>query len=419
MLFATREFHTSKDMDFPNDYEDAFCFDESLGLATVADGVSSAIFSRQWADLLTRSVIEMPPDLYTEGVFQQWLADLRAKWIEQIDLHNLPWNQRQKLQMVGGAFSTLLWLELYPWQVVDGELADDEPVDDATQKFRMRCFAVGDCSLFHVRNGEILRSFPLNTAAEFDADPISICSVNLNRDHELAFQAIDDACLENDLLVLCSDAIGKWAMTCMEDDNPPDWESYWDKSFEDWIQEIVSLRQNKLMRYDDTTLLLLRVGSNVEAVSLADESRPDEHDSVSIEDTVSDTTEVALDDWESRIPVDDDSQVDPPRDPDDTVLEEYDATMLAEPVGDRQSNVPEAADWQLADTVEFAAVIPEATLPETVDEDSSRGADQEIEDDSNSDATTIAEDSSLMDSVEPDSPTDSDPDSDGSTDSRK
>lgn len=256
-MFDAREFHTSKDMEFPNDYEDAFCFDGHRGLATVADGVSSAIFSRQWADLLTRSVIHMPPDLYTEGEFQEWLAARRAEWIDQIDLHNLPWNQRQKLQMVGGAFSTLLWLELYPWQYDEGE----EPSDDEPRRFRMRSFSVGDCSLFQVRNGEIIRAFPLETAAEFDEDPISICSVNLNRDHQLAFQAIDDDCLEGDLLVMCSDAIGKWAMTRMEEEDPPDWESYWDKPYDEWIDEIVSLRQAKLMRYDDTTLLLLRVGA--------------------------------------------------------------------------------------------------------------------------------------------------------------
>lgn len=282
-MFDAREFHTSKDMEFPHDYEDAFCFDAHRGLATVADGVSSAIFSRQWADLLTRSVIHMPPDLYTEGVFQEWLAARRAEWLEQIDLHNLPWNQRQKLQMVGGAFSTLLWLELYPWQYDEGE----EPPEDEPRRFRMRTFSVGDCSLFQVRDGQIIRAFPLETAAEFDEDPISICSVNLNRDHQLAFQAIDDDCLEGDLLVLCSDAIGKWAMTRMEDENPPDWESYWDKPFDDWIDEIVSLRQAKLMRYDDTTLLLLRVGAEPSELEVEDEfpseTAEDESETIDLE----------------------------------------------------------------------------------------------------------------------------------------
>lgn len=379
MLFAAREFHTSKDMDFPNDYEDAFCFDQDRGLATVADGVSSAIFSRQWADLLTRAVVEMPPDLYTEGVFQQWLAEQRAKWIEQIDLHNLPWNQRQKLQMVGGAFSTLLWLELYPWQSEDDEdQQDDGPAEgglteDGLRKFRMRCFAVGDCSLFHVRDGEILRAFPLNTAAEFDEDPISICSVNLNRDHELAFQAIDDTCLENDLLVLCSDAIGKWAMTRMEEEDAPDWESYWDRSYEEWIQEIVSLRQGKRMRYDDTTLLLLRVGAEEAAMDQPATTEPASTSSDSDERTV------AVDEWEQEtVLTDSDDDSDDFSDLDDTVIDDYDEAMLR----DDDADSPIGEPWQLAETVEFNAI--------TVDESNSEPSNSGDAEDA---ATKSAEDS--------------------------
>jgi hypothetical protein len=251
MLFDSRTMHTSKDQEFPGDYEDAFQVDGDQGLVAIADGVSSAIFSRQWADLLTRGVISSPPDLYAESSFKEWLVSLRQEWLAEIDIHHLPWNQRQKLQQVGGAYSTLLWLELYA--VEDESQADQET-------FRMRCFAVGDCSLFHVRDNEILRTFPLSTAAEFDADPVSICSVDHNRDHHLEFTSLDDYCLAGDLLVLCTDAIGKWAMARVEAGDPPDWNAYWDMPHEVWLEEIIGLRTDRAMRYDDTTLVLLRIG---------------------------------------------------------------------------------------------------------------------------------------------------------------
>ena len=277
MLFESRSLHTSKDQEFPVDYEDAFQVDGEKGLAAIADGVSSAIFSRQWADLLTCGVIASPPDLYTESAFSSWLATLRQEWIEKIDIHNLPWNQRQKLQQVGGAFSTLLWIELSPNPA-------ESPADQ--REFRLQCFGIGDCCLFHIRDNEMLRSFPLTTAAEFDADPISICSVDFKKDHQLEFASLDDNCLEGDLLVLCTDAIGKWAMARIEAGDPPVWDSYWDMPHDVWLEEIIGLRTEKVMRYDDTTLVLLRVG----AVSDEEKSEHDDADAVEQVDATTKTT---------------------------------------------------------------------------------------------------------------------------------
>ncbi len=274
MFFDVRTLHTAKDQEYAAEYEDAFQVDGERGLASIADGVSSAIFSRQWARILTQGTVDEPPDLYAEGSLESWLEQRRQEWLTTIDIPNLPWNKRRKLQQVGGAFSTLLWIELYEDPPVDTDreepAADQE--SDEPKPYRLRCFAVGDCSLFHVREGEILRSFPLTDAASFDADPISICSVNLNRDHCLEFSAMDEYCQSGDLLVLCTDAIGKWAMTRIEADDPPNWETYWDMPSEDWLEEITNLRTERQMRYDDTTLVLLKVGVEPEEKLLDDET---------------------------------------------------------------------------------------------------------------------------------------------------
>ncbi len=274
MLFESRVFYTSKDLAYPKEYEDAFQVDDEGGRAAIADGVASSIFARQWADVLTRSVLTQSPDLNSEADFKQWLADRRQEWSVQIDVSKLPWNQRQKLQQVGGAFSTLLWIELTPCEPSDASPGE---------AFRLTSYAVGDCSLFQVRDRQILRSFPLTTTAEFEADPISICSANLNRDHCLEFRVLDDVCLPGDLLVLCTDAVGKWAMTQIEAGTPPDWEAYWDMPTNVWLSEISELRERCQMRHDDTTLMLLRVGgvrpiesdaTNIEAVVLAESEAP-------------------------------------------------------------------------------------------------------------------------------------------------
>ena len=253
MFFDARVFHTSKDQNFALEYEDAFHFDPETGRAAIADGVSSAIFSRQWAQILTRETVASIPDLHDTAAFQAWLAERRGSWLTTIDFPKLAWNQRLKLQQVGGAYATLLWLELFPEPAGEGE--------NAAARYQLRSYAVGDCCLFHVRQGEILASFPMTSAADFERDPISLCSVNMNRDHQLEFQSFGAECAEHDLLVLCTDAIGKWAVGRMEAGDPPDWESYWDRSPEAWLEEILALRESRDMRFDDTTLLMLRVGA--------------------------------------------------------------------------------------------------------------------------------------------------------------
>lgn len=257
--FESRLFHMAKDPSYAHEYEDAFCVDPERGRAAIADGVSSAIFSRHWAEILTHTTVERPPDLYDDESLQAWLTDGRRAWIERIDLPNLRWNQRQKLQQVGGAYSTLLWVEVSRC-FGNGQDEDGGTAERPNDVFRFRSFALGDCNLFHIRGGKILRSFPMETAADFELDPLSICSVDLRRDHELEFQQCDDDCRAGDLLVLCSDAVGKWALTRIEADDPPDWETYWDMPSGAWTNEIAALRQERQMRYDDTTLLLLRVG---------------------------------------------------------------------------------------------------------------------------------------------------------------
>ena len=73
MRTESRVFWMPKDIGYEGDYEDAFALDEPRGVAAVADGVSSAIFSRQWADILTRAVIAGPPDVSDES-FWPWLS---------------------------------------------------------------------------------------------------------------------------------------------------------------------------------------------------------------------------------------------------------------------------------------------------------------------------------------------------------
>ena len=248
MRFDARVFALAKDPDQPTGYQDAYCMDAQRGIAAIADGVSSALFSGPWATLLTEAIVADAPDPDDRPSFAAWLDRQRRTWSSRIDISGLAWFQRAKLP--AGAFSTLLWLCLLP---------TDDAEASAYGGSRLLGHAIGDTCLFVVRGGELVHAFPLQSSAEFQVDPIALGSVDLKRDHLLQFATLDVFCYPDDLLVLCTDAMADWAMRGYESGQPPAWEQYWDMPQDDWRDEIAWLRHQRQMRYDDATLVLLRV----------------------------------------------------------------------------------------------------------------------------------------------------------------
>ncbi|MHC4179775.1 MAG: hypothetical protein ACYSWU_19880 [Planctomycetota bacterium] len=248
MPFESRVFQLAKDTEYPEEYQDAYRLDAARGIAAVADGVTSSIFARRWAGILTEATVADTPDPNDEEAFGRWLQLRRKAWSEGIDTSSLAWHQKAKLPT--GAFSTLLWVRVLP-------VEEDRP--GAFGAHRLQGFAIGDSCLFHVRHGEVLRTFPIQKAEELEADPLVVGSVNLNRDQLLKFQALDEHCYLDDLLVLCTDAVAAWALRLAEAGDRPDWEKYWNTDEQEWREEVIRLRDRGEMRYDDATLMLLRV----------------------------------------------------------------------------------------------------------------------------------------------------------------
>ena len=254
MRFESRDFKLAKDAEHPEENQDAFRADADRGIAAIADGVASGIFAGQWARILTEATVAEPPDPGDQAAFGVWLAARREAWSAEIDVSQLAWFQKPKLRE--GAFSTLLWVEITP---IDER--DRQPEDP----WRLRALAVGDSCLFHLRGEELLRAFPIEKAEALEADPVVIGSIDLNRDDLLEFKSYEAICRPGDLLVLCTDAVADWALRQCEAGHSPVWEDYWDKSQEAWQEEVAALRSDRQMRYDDATLLLLRVTDGVTA----------------------------------------------------------------------------------------------------------------------------------------------------------
>jgi hypothetical protein len=269
MFFELRQFRLPKDVRRPEEYEDAAAADPLRGVAAVADGVASSLFSRAWAQLLVDAAVKDPPNIRDDGELAGWLLRLRQAWSDPIDVESLAWHQKPKLQQ--GASATLLVVQLFP------RVRDEA---EASAAFRLAAHATGDCCLFHVRGEQVLRAFPYEDSRLFQNDPRVITSVDRKGHRSIQFDTLEDDCQPNDLIVLCTDAIAAWALVQLEAGHSPNWHHCWDLSERDWSEHIHLLRQQHLIRYDDTTVLLLKVGERSPALSEERNLRGDWKDDV-------------------------------------------------------------------------------------------------------------------------------------------
>jgi len=245
MQFESQVFELAKDVDHPEQNQDAWAFDRKRGVAAIADGVSSSLFARQWSRILTEAAIAESPDPDDKEAFGRWLARCRAAWSGRIDASRLAWFQKAKMRE--GAFSTLLWLALRP--------KPGAPRGTG----RLVGHAVGDSCLFLVREGKTRLSFPIKCASQLEANPMVLGSVDLKRDELVTFARIDEECCVGDLVVLATDAVADWVLRRLEDGGEPNWADYWTMAEDAWQGEVTALREQRQMRYDDATLVLLRV----------------------------------------------------------------------------------------------------------------------------------------------------------------
>lgn len=271
MLFSYRAFTHAKDPEQQDQDQDAYGVSPEAGVAVIADGVSSAIFSAAWAKILAKSVLaDFPPEPDADmPAFLAWLDQRRKTWNASINTDNLAWFQKPKLAT--GAFSTLLWLRLEPC----GFPGDDWPgekdlLDPDKPCFWLTATAIGDSCLFHIRAGrpdfgrfdgtDLMRVFPVENSTDFEASPAVLGSVDLKRDGALAFQRLGIIVQEGDFVVLATDALSQWALRGYEAGYAPGWENFWAMPETQWRTVIDQHRQQGNMRYDDATLLMMQVG---------------------------------------------------------------------------------------------------------------------------------------------------------------
>jgi hypothetical protein len=240
MQISFRAFWLPKSGNTEEEYEDAFWPAERISMRSprfrlaVADGATETSFAGSWARLLSRAYCK---DRLSETKIRDFLPRLQRQWQRSIGTKDkLPWYAQEKL--LSGAYSTVLGLTL------------TEPQWEA--------MAIGDSCLFQIRNDEVVTSFPLASAGEFNNRPPLMSTNPENWDREVdrvshirgSWQPLDE-------FYLMTDAAACWFLGAMESGRRPS--ECLGFMAEDgasaFAQRIQSLRECGEMRNDDVTVL--------------------------------------------------------------------------------------------------------------------------------------------------------------------
>lgn len=234
-------FSTPKHGNTIEEYEDAYWPKEqseedlkSFSFA-VADGASETSYAKEWAALLVEA--------YCRGKFKRRphtksLDQIRTAWNSQFTGLVLPWYAEEKIR--SGAFASLLGLTITE--------------SDVLGMGKWTALAVGDSCLFHVREGKLLYSFPLNHSEQFNSRPLLLSSALGDDCNKIVdFKSTSGAWCLGDTFYLMTDALACWFLQQNERGSDP-----WRINIKDpglFAKRIKFLRKRKGLRNDDITYL--------------------------------------------------------------------------------------------------------------------------------------------------------------------
>lgn len=253
---AVQQFTVPKNGNSEEENDDAYCIGERL--FAIADGATEASFSERWAHSLVEKFVVEPPLPFASSTceFARWLEPLQHEWEAGIDWQNLPWFAESKAR--AGAFATFIGMEFFMDGLPEQSEQTESPEALPSKKFTWRSMAVGDSCVFHVRDNQLLQSFPLTRAEEFNSRPILVSTNPQSNDRvwENVFPNRGEAHVD-DRFFLATDALAHWFLVQVEAQQRP-WETLSAlKTIDDFKSLVAQLREDNLMRNDDTTLLTL------------------------------------------------------------------------------------------------------------------------------------------------------------------
>lgn len=213
----------------------------------VSDGATESLLSGRWAYELSRRVATepLPHRRWSHAIklaIEDWPEHLATYRQERLERNKpIAWYEEPGLEH--GAEATLLALRLR------------NPRNG--RQGRWWSMAVGDATLFHVRDESCARSFPLKHSAAFSTSPNLIRSLDLRGGYKSRLRKAGGEWQSEDMFLLCTDALAAWFLQrCEAADRP--WEVWRDfgsidcQSFETWVTDE---RASGRLKNDDVTLV--------------------------------------------------------------------------------------------------------------------------------------------------------------------
>jgi hypothetical protein len=240
------------------EYEDAFDYAITERRFAVADGATDSAFAGRWARSLVQRFTASPPPLSPQSRCElpKWLESPQRVWREGIDWEHLPWYGMEKARE--GAFSSLVGIVF-----VSSEFPRQSSYTKtfSTEGLRWYALAVGDSCLFHVREDTLLVAFPLHRTEHFSNCPLLLSSNpahNWRIWEEVRFGEGEGR--PYDLFLLATDALAHWFLAQYEAGAKP-WTTLCNLKTENhFTSYITHLRQERVIRNDDVTLLTVHLG---------------------------------------------------------------------------------------------------------------------------------------------------------------
>lgn len=228
------------------EYEDAF-YPGTLEAeawylrAAIADGATETSFSREWAHELVRAYCKRR---IREARLAHALPNLQRRWSAQVGSVPLTWYAQEKLSM--GAFASLLGLTIM-----------DREATPAT----WRAVAIGDSCVFQLRQGDLIRAFPMQRSKDFSSRPTLISSLgSSNGDVRAMTSGTAGHWKSGDQFLLMTDALAQFFLGSLENrGNPRRWLKAFNESpdrFEDWMDK---MRRTGKIRNDDVTVVTINL----------------------------------------------------------------------------------------------------------------------------------------------------------------
>ena len=172
-----------------------------------------------------------------------WVNEAVAEYINGVVADALSWSQQAAYER--GSFATLLGVHM-------PESAEAVEV-----------VAIGDSVAFHLRNGDLIATFPYSSAQEFDQRPTLLSTLapknSFLEGAQTGTRPRNEAwsVRPGDVLLLLTDAVAEWVLRERSEDSSATTVLSNVRSEVDFQQLVATLREQKRMRCDDATAVRL------------------------------------------------------------------------------------------------------------------------------------------------------------------